>query len=138
MTQLYEKRGRRYIPWGNGQSRWHDHDDMAIGEFRLIHCPAPGHYRQRTILQPDRAAFLAAAEEAAQAMEEAMAAAAVAKPQPAMGVLMTPEQMAIINRYRAEMAVAGAHLPSWWVGASAATIARAGIDAVREKLEAQP
>ena len=138
MTQLYEKRGRRYIPWGNGQSRWHDHDGMAIGEFRLIHCPAPGHYRQRIVLPPDRAAFLAAAEEAQNAMEEAMAVAAVAKPQLAMGQLLTPEQLAIVDRYRAEMAAAGAHLPSWWVGTSAAMIAKAGIDAVREKLEAQP
>ncbi len=138
MTQLFEKRGRRYIPWGNGQIGWHDHDEMAIGEFRLIHCPAPGHYRQRGIVTPDRAAFLAAAEEAVQAMEEAMTAAAMARPQPAMGVLMTPQQMAIINRYRAEMAAAGAHFPHWWTNTSAADIARAGIEAVRQKLEAQP
>jgi hypothetical protein len=43
---LYIKKGRRYIPWGNlGDRNWHDGDPMRIGTFRLIHCPAPGHYR---------------------------------------------------------------------------------------------
>jgi hypothetical protein len=68
-------------------------------------------------------------------MEKAMAAAAVAKPQLAMGEQLTAEQLAIIDRYRAEMAAAGALLPRFWVHASASEIAQAGIDAVRERME---
>ena len=135
MTQLFEKRGRCYFPWGNGGTFDVDHDGMAIGEFRLIHCPEPGHYRCHTNVTPDRAAFLAAAGEAQHAMEKAMAAAAVAKPQLAMGEQLTAEQLAIIDRYRAEMAAAGALLPRFWVHASASEIAQAGIDAVRERME---
>lgn len=128
-THLYEKRGRRYIPWGNGDHWGSDRDAMQIGSFRLIHCPAPGHYRQRHDVAPDTAAFIAAVMVAQHAMEEAMNAAARA--QPSVGPRpYTAQQIAIIDRFRADMAAAGALVPSYWVHGTAAEIALAGIKAV--------
>jgi len=130
MTQLYEKRGRRYIPWGNGD-RWDsDRDAMPIGGFRLIHCPAPGHYRYRHDVTPDRAAFAAAAMHCEHAMVEAMNTAAMARPGARGPVPYTAEQRAIIERFRRDMAAAGALVPEWWTSASAEDIARAGVEAV--------
>jgi putative alpha-1,2-mannosidase len=134
--QLFEKRGRRYIPWGNGVTHQWDYDEMPIGQFRLIHCPAPGHYRMTTAVTPDRAAFLAAAMEAEHEMIEVMQAAAMARfEERTRSTPLTPEQLAIIERFRIEMATTGALLPTWWTTASAADIARAGIDAVRRRVE---
>ena len=53
--QLYVKRGRRYVPWGNGAHWDMDIDAMKVGTFRLIYCPEPGHYRYRYDVIPDTA-----------------------------------------------------------------------------------
>ena len=127
---LYIKKGRRYIPWGNLSDRdWHDGDPMQIGTFRLIHCPAPGHYRYQHDVIPDTAAFLAACDVAQVAMENAMAERAVYTPDG--GFTYTAQQQAIIERFRKEMAAAGAMLPVFWQSSSPRDIAEAGIAAVR-------
>ena len=46
----------------------------------------------------------------------------------------TPEQKKIIERFRHEMAAAGALLPTWWTSSSSHEIAKAGVDAVRKEL----
>lgn len=131
MTTLYVKKGHRYQPWGHLEQDWHrDGDLMPIGAFRLVHCPAPGHYRTTHDVTPDTAAFLAAAEVAAVAMEEAIRESAAHRP--GTTVQMTPQQQEILQRYRREMAAAGGSLPIWWQNSSAREIAQAGIDAVRE------
>ena len=137
MTTLYVKRGRRYIPWGHLEQDWHrDGDLMPIGTFRLVHCPAPGHYRTTHDVTPDTAAFLAAAEIAAAAMEQAMRERAVAVPQ--LGnTPYTAEQRRLIEQFRQDMAATGALVPSYWTSSSAYEIARAGIQAVRRVREAR-
>ena len=130
MTTLYVKRGHRYQPWGNLEERWYD-DPMQAGTFRLVHCPAPGHYRTTHDVTPDTAAFLAAAELAAVAMEKAMQERAVASPQ-LSSKHCTARQRRLIEQFRQDMAATGALVPSYWTHASARAIAQAGIDAVRE------
>ena len=102
---------------------------MPVGSFRLTYCVAPGHYRYSHGVMPDTAAFLAAAEVAQVAMERAMAEAAMSGP--GNGNTYTPQQRQIIERFRQEMAAAGALMPTWWHSSSAREIAQAGIDAVR-------
>lgn len=130
-TVLYEKVGRRYRVWGNTRDhRFHGDDVMKVGTFRLTYCPAPGHYRYSHGVTPDKEAFVAAAEVARHAMEEAMRDAAISTPRPQEGREYTPEQQAIVEQFRKDMAAAGALVPEWWVGVTAYEIAQAGIDAV--------
>lgn len=132
MTTLYTRHGHRYQPWGNLEERWYDGGDlMPTGTFRLVHCVASGHYRTTHNVTPDTAAFLAAAELAAVAMEEAMRQRAVALPQPG-NKPYTGKQRRLIERFRQDMAATGALVPAYWTHASAREIAQAGIDAVRE------
>lgn len=132
MTTLYTKHGRRYRPWGHLEENWHrGGDPMQAGTFRLVHCVASGHYRTTHDVTPDTAAFLAAAEIAAVAMEQAMRQRAVALPQ--LGNKpYTAKQRRLIEQFRQDMAATGALVPSYWTHASAREIAQAGIDAVRE------
>lgn len=130
MTTLYVKQGRRYHPWGHLEENWHQ-DPMPAGTFRLVHCVESGHYRTTHDVTPDTAAFLAAAELAAVAMEEEMRQRAVALPQ--LGSTpCTAEQRRLIEQFRRDMATTGALVPAYWTHASAREIAQAGIDAVRE------
>ena len=133
-TQLFTKQGRRYVPWGNADDRW-DADVMAVGTFRLVHCPAPGHYRYSHDVTPDTAAFVAACELAAVAMERAILDAATHRP--SASASYTPEQQVIIERFRQDMVATGGVLPVWWQTSSAREIAQAGIDAVRQVLEVE-
>lgn len=126
--QLYIKRGRRYIPWGNGDHWDMDKDAMQAGTCRLIYCPEPGHYRYRYDVTPDSAAWVAAAMVAEHAMQQAIADHAIARPKPQS---YTPEQQWLIEQFRRDMAAAGALVPDWWTHASAAEIAQAGVEAVR-------
>lgn len=129
---LYIKKGRRYHIWGNAllSGECIDREVLAVGQFRLAYCPAPGHYRYVYGVNPDHAAFLAAAEIARKAMEDAMNAAASSKP--SAETAYTKEQLAIIKRFRRDMAAAGALTPSYWAESSATEIAQAGINAVIE------
>ena len=127
--QLYFKRGRRYFPWGNGDYRDMDKDAMQAGSCRLIYCPEPGHYRYRYDVTPDSASWVAAAMVAEHAMQEAMAARAIASPS---SVQNTPEQQRIIEQFRKDMAAAGGLAPSYWTHGAPWEIAKAGVDAVRQ------
>lgn len=133
--QLYVKRGRRYIPWGNGDHWDRDKDAMQAGTCRLIYCPEPGHYRQRHDVTPNSAAWVAAAMVAEHAMQEAMAARAVAQPQ---ALQYTPRQRKLIEQFRRDMAAAGALVPVWWTHGSPAEIAKAGVDAVLKAMQPAP
>lgn len=126
--QLYVKRGRRYVPWGNG-SHWDtDKDAMEIGTYRLIHCPAPGHFRYRYDVVPATAEWAAAAMLAEHAMQEAITSRAISQPSSPVGY--TTEQQQIIEQFRKDMAATGALAPTWWTSSSPMEIARAGVDAV--------
>lgn len=134
-TPLYEKVGRRYRIWGNGDTWDTQKDAMAVGTCRLIYCPEPGYYRYRYDVTPDTAAFLAAAEIARHAMEDAMhekarSAEVMPRAQP-----WTPEQKHLIQQFERDMAATGAFLPTYWSSSSPGDIAEAGIDAVRKAHE---
>ena len=127
MTTLYTKAGRRYRVWGHAEN-FYSHR-MRAGQFALVHCPEDGSRRYRYDVTPDTAAFLAASAVAMNAMVEAMRKRAVATP--GHPVLYSKKQLAIIERFRAEMSAAGGLLPDCWLHASAEQIAQAGVDAVR-------
>ena len=134
MTTLYEKRGRRYHVWGDHQE-WHREGDiLRVGQSRLVTCLEPGAYRYIYGVKPDAAAFVAAAQVAAHAMAEAMHEKAKYAPQ-AGGTPHTPEQQKLIEKFRDDMAAAGALVPTYWMSSTASEIAQAGIDAVRRLTE---
>lgn len=128
--QLFTKRGRRYVPWGNAER--HDHDTMRAGTWRLTYCYGDGAYRYSYDVQPDTASFLAARELAAAAMERAIADAAVASPSMGGITPYTKAQLVLIEQFRADMAAVGGLVPSYWQHSTPREIAMAGIDAVRE------
>ena len=129
MTTLYEKKGRRYVVWGNVEAWNRDGDIMQAGTHRLVHCPADGERRYRNDVTPDSAAFIAAAQIAERAMEKAMLEKA--KAQPNVGPRpYTAKQIALIDKFREDMAAEGALVPTYWVYGTAAEIAKAGLDAV--------
>jgi hypothetical protein len=135
MTTLYEKVGRRYKVWGDGEDWSRSTDLMKVGEARLTVCYAPGAKRYVYGVKPDAAGFVAAAQLAAAAMVDAMQARAVAAPQ-LRGTPYTAEQLRLIEQFRADMAAAGGLLPSYWTIASSQEIAQAGTDAVIRFAEA--
>jgi len=136
MTEaIYRKvqRGKRvhYELVGNA-AHWHssDFDVLKPGQFRLEFASQDGMRRYAYPVSPDVAGWAAAALLARDAMEAAMQKMAIAAPQ--LGnTPCTRRQMAIIERYRTEMAAAGGMFPSWWQHKSATEIAQAAIDAVR-------
>jgi len=125
---LYIKKGRRYYPWGNESFA---NDVMRVGTFRLTYCPKNGHYRYTQDVTPDTAAFLAAASIAQWAMEQAILESAKSKPQ-SSSVPWTEKQVKLIEKFRSDMAAAGAFIPSYWTNSTAYEIAQAGIKAVEE------
>ena len=136
MTEaIYRKvqRGKRvhYELVGNA-AHWHssDFDVLKPGQFRLEFASQNGMHRYAYPVSPDVAGWAAAALLARDAMETAMHKIAIAEPQ--LGnTPYTRRQMAIIERYRAEMAAAGGMFPIWWQHKSATEIAHAAIDAVQ-------
>ena len=125
---LYVKRGKRYVPYANSQA-W-DTDLMRVGQWRMTYAYSDGGRRYSYGVTPDTASFLAACEVAAVAMEAAILEQM--KAAPSVGVRpYTKRQLAIIERFRANMAEAGGLLPSWWLHTSPRDIVQAGIDAVR-------
>jgi len=133
MTTLYTKQGRRYVVWGHAEH--YDHDMMRAGQWRLTYCPEDGMRRYRSDERPDTASFLAACELAQHAMEEAIRQRAIARPS-ADVTPYTRKQLQIIERFRQDMAAAGAMTPTMWQHETAREIAQAGIDAVRRFAEA--
>ena len=131
MTTLYTKKGRRYVVWGNLQDHdWHRKDAMRAGTFRLTYCPEDGSRRHISDVTPDTAAFAAAAAIAQRAMEQAILERAKAHPLPRESPT-TPEQEAIIRKFRDDMIAAGGLMPAYWEYATAYEIAKAGVDAVK-------
>ncbi len=131
MTTLYEKRGRKYVPYS---LVWHyerDQDQMKVGEFRLTYCYSNGGRKYDYAVTPATAPFVAAAMVAREAMEQAIRDKIVAtnhiKSRP-----YTKKQLAIIERFRKEMSDAGGFLPTWWENASVYEISEAAIKAVQE------
>jgi hypothetical protein len=134
-TPLYEKRGRRYYLWGNGEHWDTQTDAMQAGTCRLVYCPEPGFYRYRYDVTLDTAAFLAAAEVARHAMEEAMHEKARSATAMSQAVPWTPEQKRLIQQFERDMNATGAFLPTHWLQSTPRDIAQAGIDAVRRVYE---
>ena len=132
-TQLFVKKGRRYVPWGNANDWRHDDDLMEAGSFRLVHCIADGHYRTYMTIEPDYATFLAAASVAQVAMEKAMEEAAKGKPMK-QNEPYTEEQQKLIQDFRDAMANTGALVPLFWSHGCASDIARAGTMAVKKAM----
>ena len=124
---LYRKRGRRYFaveshrPWGS--------DVMKPGQVRLEACTANGERSYQYGIEPDRAAWHAAALLARAAMEHAIRDASIARPEGTTP--LTDAQRAIVERFRSDMAAAGALPPNWWQHATPLQIAEAAIKAVQ-------
>lgn len=133
---LYVKKGRRYVPWGTMVDRW-DPDVMRVGQCRLIYCPEQGHKRYVYDVTLDTAAFVAAAQVAQHAMEEAILQKAIARPSADL-TPYTEEQYALIQEFRQSMYQLGGLVPSYWVHGTAYEIAQAGINAVKQLHENQP
>ena len=126
MTEtLYVKKGRRYHVWGNAD---YSLDTLPVGSFRLEHCSEDGSHRYSYGVTPDAAGFLAAAALARKAMEDAILEKAVARPN--TDYEYTPEQRKLIEKFRSDMAEAGALVPAYWIHSSAWEIAEAGVNAV--------
>lgn len=126
MNTLYVKRGRRYEVFGNAEQ----FDLMRAGQWRLTYCYRDGGRRFAYDVRPDSAGFVAAAQLAAVAMEEAITKAAAGTPDHASHEY-TPAQLAALEKARADLMAAGLTLPTWWRMGSAHEIAQAVVDAVR-------
>ena len=130
---LYRKvmRGKRatYELVGNASS--YDRDILPVGKFRLEFSSGDGMRRYAYPVSPDVAGWEAAALIAKVAMENAIREAARCVPQMSGERPYTKKQQAILTRYRAEMAQAGAHLPTWWQFTDCYHISSAAIEAVR-------
>jgi hypothetical protein len=131
---LYRKvqHGKRttYELVGNGQ--WDSSIDLLPpGKFRLEFASGDGMRRYAYPVSPDVAGWEGAALIAKVAMENAIREAARCVPQAQGERPYTKKQQAILTRYRAEMAQAGAHLPTWWQFTSCYDISSAAIEAVR-------
>jgi hypothetical protein len=105
---------------------------MKAGTFLMIYCSCAGAYRYTYGVTPDNASFAAAAELAIDAIVSAMHARAIATPQLGSNQPYTKRQLAIIERFRAEMSEAGAMIPTHWTHASARDIAEAAVQAVKK------
>lgn len=129
---LYRKvqKGKRHVyEVAYSAQSWDMPDLMKPGTFRLVHAYKDGGRRYEYEVQPDTAAFVAAASIARIAMEEAIAKAPQMKPMGAMHY--TRKQQAVLADCRAQMAACGAFLPTHWHANSAKEISQAAIDAVR-------
>ena len=125
---LYKKVGRRYIPVSQ---RWDDYGiQIPVGSFVLVHAYKEGGRTYQYEVKPDNAGFLAAATIARNAMAEAIRDASIAKPSEGELKPYTKKQLAIIEKFRQDMAEAGGLVPVWWNHKAPQDIAEAGIKAV--------
>ncbi len=131
MTTLYEKRGRKYVPFSLAWHYEREGDQMKVGEFRLTYCYAKGARRYQYSVTPATAPFVAAAMIAREAMEQAIRDKIVATNH-IKSLPYTKKQLAIIERFRKEMSDAGGLLPTWWENTSVYEISEAAIKAVQE------
>ena len=127
----YVKRGRRYVPAGNVMPDFDYADRMRVNQWRMTYCHAHGEYRYEYAVTPDTASFVAACMLARAAMERAIEDAAIARPQ--FGVTpYTKRQLALIERFRQDMAATGGLTPTHWQHSSSRDVSEAAIKAVRE------
>ncbi len=129
---LYEKVGRRYKPVSRGFE--YEHLSIPVGTFVLIHAYREGGKQFIYDVTPDTAAFKAAANIAKKAMVDAMEKASPAKPQIGVFKPYTQKQLALIEKFRMDMAEAGGLVPDFWQFQRLEDIAQAGIDAVNENV----
>lgn len=127
MTTLYEKRGRRYVPVSDASL--YERDTMRVGTFRLTYCYREGGQRYTYAVTPDTAAFVAAAEVAAAAMERAITKASLANV--SAPTLYTKRELALIDEFRQRAQAIGLLMPAWWTHLTPCEIVYAGIDAAR-------
>lgn len=128
MTTLYKRQGRRYVAWGHAEH--YNQDLLRAGQWRLSYCPRDGHTRYAYDVRPDTAGFVAAAELARDAMEQAIQQRAAATFQPG-AVPYTKKQLEALENARKYLAEAGVLMPQWWEHATARELSEAGIEAVR-------
>lgn len=126
---LYEKIGRRYVPVSIDWYRDAHRDTMRVGTFRLMYAYSYGATRYEYDVTPATASWVAAATIARQAMESAIAQAAVACKAEDLRPY-TKAQLAVIERFRAEMAAVGGLLPAYWEHTSARDLSEVAIKAV--------
>ena len=132
----YKKVGRRYRPVAASI----DDSDLKIpvGAALLITCTEPGSRTYMKNVDPDRAAFLAAATLFRHAMVQAINEAAKYTPS-STARPYSKAQQDCIRRFREEMNSIGSLLPEYWTSSSAQRIAEAAIKAVEDNLyETQP
>lgn len=127
---LYRKVGRRYIPVSEIIDRYDL--KVPVGSSILIVSTGPGCHTYKYNVDPDRAAFLAAATLFRDAMVNAIQDAAKSSPSRSVRQY-TKKERECIDRYRDEMAKLGSFLPDWWESASPWKIADAAVKAVEEK-----
>jgi len=126
MKTIYEKKGRKYVPYSVD---WRDLGiELKVGEFMLVYAYTDGGRMYQYGVKPDTASWAAAAKIAKEEIIKKISKSAIALP--ADGKKYTKKQLAIIERFRQEMAEAGGHLPTWWEHKSAHEIAQIAIDAV--------
>ena len=127
---LYTKVGRRYIPVSEGIDRYDL--KVPVGGSILIVSTGPGAHTCQYNIDPDRAAFLAAAALFRDAMVNAIQEAAKSSPS-CVSRPYTKKEKECIDRFRDEMAKLGSFLPDWWESASAWKIAEAAVQAIEAK-----
>lgn len=121
----------RYELIGNAQHWTSDMDVLKPGQFRLEFASGDGMRRYAYPVSPDVAGWEATALIARHAMEAEIKRAAQCAPDIGAFNPYTKKQMAIIDRYQAEMRATGAQLPKWWNFTSSYQISEAAIQAVR-------
>ncbi len=129
---LFEKVGRRYKPVSRAFE--YEHLRIPVGTFVLIHAYSEGGTRFVYDVTPDTAAFKAAANIAKKAMVDALQKASPAKPQIGVSKPYTQKQLALIEKFRIDMAEAGGLVPDFWQFQRLEDIAQAGIDAVNGRV----
>lgn len=123
---LYRKVGRRYVPVARAFD-W-DRDMIPVGAARLVVAAGDGASLYEYDVTPDNAAFRAAAVLARHRIQQRISEAVTARPQ--MIEPYTPEQLAIIDQFKAKMVAAGALLPDWWIHITPHELADAAIGEV--------
>lgn len=136
MTEaIYRKvqHGKRvsYELIGNARGYYDSYDILKPGQFRLEFASGDGSRRYAYPVSPDTAGWEAAALIARVAMEAEIKRASQCVPDVGRVNPHTKKQLAIIDRFRAEMLEAGAQLPDWWRFTSDIEISQAAIEAVR-------
>lgn len=127
---LYKKVGRRYIPVHESIDR--DYLRVPVGGSILIVSTGPGCHTYQYNVEPDKAAFLAAATLFRDAMVNAIQEAAKSSPS-RVSRPYTKKEKECIDRFRDEMAKLGSFLPDWWESGSPWKIADAAVKAVEAK-----